>query len=83
VGHDPGIVSAAAASDQVSGTGRRALNGDGDGGGSAPGGGGYQIAQWRTRLPQPGDELDAILLAPGALRRLAPVVGFAGPAARD
>src|ERR1035437_1399327 len=79
VGHDLRIVGAAAAGDQVGGPGDRALHGTlytPVGGGSGEyGGGGDHIAQRRAGLLEARDKLDAVLLAPGALRRLVPVVG--------
>src|SRR5271157_2273248 len=75
--HDLGIVHSAATGDQVGRPSYGTLHGESDGSGGEHGGGGDQVAERRTGLPESGDELLAVLLAPGALRRLAAVVGIA------
>ena len=59
------------------GAGYETLHGDGDGGGGEHRGGGDQIGQGSTGLAEARDEFDAVLLAAGALGRLAAVVRVA------
>src|ERR1039458_7139129 len=74
VGHNLRVVHTPTAGNEVGGPGYGTLYTHSDGGGGEHGGGGDKVGQGCGGLAEARDELDAVLLAAGALGRLTAVV---------